>query len=453
MIFKTIIRRFCSFGSNELRCNENIVFIDKLFNRNSKQISIFKETVKTRELKFLEKLFTTNGYQLRMTGGAVRDLLSGLPPKDFDLATNATPDQMNNIIRNEANIWVLKFSSGHRNGTVFTRVYDKHNYEITSLHKWTDERPGKPIFLNDWRLDALVRDFTINAMYLSFDGQLFDYVGGLNDLNNNVIRFVAGAESPIRQNVITIFRYFRFHCLYSPNAGHESQVLTTIRDNLPVLRQTSGQRIWTEMKKILVLKDCKHVINIMFSELEMGSYLGFTSAPNLIEFNEVVDRLVSGVLSRYITDWDPCTLFAALIHSETDLKTVSKRLEISTQEKRLISDIIKNRKIFPQKDITDLRLQMVLAAEDRQHILKKSFTECFNYCGLFMQSYIISNQDLPKFPFTGHLFFGRVNKKTLLSQTLIDLKTFWFKRHFKCTQNELEVELERLLQLKELKKE
>ncbi|CAG2181558.1 unnamed protein product, partial [Oppiella nova] len=229
--------------------------IDTLFDHNSKQWRIFTEIVtKTPELLLLNSLFATNGYQLRIAGGAVRDLLCGHRPKDIDLATDATPDQMNHMIRNRRNIWVLKTSSGHRNGTVMARVNDKLNYEITTLHKWsTDETPGKPIFITDWRTDAEHRDLTINAMYLSFDGRLYDYFDGLQDLQHRRIRFVDTAERPIRQNAITILRYFRFYCEFGGGHPHDPSILSTIGQYSHHLLHTSEQNLWKEFKKILSL--------------------------------------------------------------------------------------------------------------------------------------------------------------------------------------------------------
>lgn len=118
------------------------------------------------ELVFLFDLFERYGYQIRIAGGAVRDLLMGLKPHDIDLATTATPDQMKEIFEKE-NIRMLH-TNGEKHGTITVRLNDKENYEITTLRidVLTDGRHAEVQFTEDWRLDANRRDLTINSIFL-----------------------------------------------------------------------------------------------------------------------------------------------------------------------------------------------------------------------------------------------------------------------------------------------
>src|SRR5205809_5640364 len=125
----------------------------------------------------------------RYVGGAVRDDLLGLPVNDIDLATRIPPDE---VIRRLEKAKIKAVPTGIDHGTV-TAVSDGRPVEITSLRRdvSTDGRRATIAFTDDWQEDAARRDFTINA--LSADpvtGELFDYFGGLADLEAHRIRFI-----------------------------------------------------------------------------------------------------------------------------------------------------------------------------------------------------------------------------------------------------------------------
>lgn len=123
--------------------------------------SLFSE-----ELKCLISIFKEYGYEIRMAGGAVRDLLMGKIPKDVDFATVATPDQMKEMFTTE-NIRMINMK-GEKHGTITPRINDKENFEITTLRidVLTDGRHAEVQFTMDWMLDAFRRDLTINSMFL-----------------------------------------------------------------------------------------------------------------------------------------------------------------------------------------------------------------------------------------------------------------------------------------------
>ena len=111
-------------------------------------------------------MFEDRGYQLRMAGGAVRDILMNIRPVDVDLATVATPVQMREMFE-EQQIRMININ-GEKHGTVTARIDDKENFEITTLRidKVTDGRWAQVEFTQDWVLDASRRDLTINSMFL-----------------------------------------------------------------------------------------------------------------------------------------------------------------------------------------------------------------------------------------------------------------------------------------------
>lgn len=109
-------------------------------------------------------------------------------------------------------------TNGERHGTVTPRINDKQNFEITTLRidVLTNGRHAEVEFTTDWELDAYRRDLTINSMFLGFDGTVYDYFNGYEDLMQRRVRFVGDPNLRIKEDYLRILRYFRcdnFSCL------------------------------------------------------------------------------------------------------------------------------------------------------------------------------------------------------------------------------------------------
>jgi tRNA nucleotidyltransferase (CCA-adding enzyme) len=120
----------------------------------------------TPSLLKLAQLFKANQYELRVAGGAVRDILLGIIPHDVDFATTATPEQVKDMFIKEK-IRMIN-SNGEKHGTITARIDDLENFEITTLRidVATDGRHAVVEYTQDWQLDANRRDLTINALFL-----------------------------------------------------------------------------------------------------------------------------------------------------------------------------------------------------------------------------------------------------------------------------------------------
>ena len=131
---------------------------------------MFMELV-SGDIAYLFELFKRHNYELRIAGGAVRDLLMQVKPHDIDFATTATPDQMKEIFEKEDASAVrirLINTNGEKHGTITLRLNEAENYEITTLRvdKVTDGRHAEVEFTEDWQLDANRRDLTVNSIFL-----------------------------------------------------------------------------------------------------------------------------------------------------------------------------------------------------------------------------------------------------------------------------------------------
>lgn len=211
-------------------------------------------TLLTPSLLKLAELFKANKYELRVAGGAVRDILMGIHPHDVDFATTATPEQVKQMLT-EANIRMIN-SNGEKHGTITARIDDKENFEVTTLRVdiVTDGRHAVVEYTQDWQLDASRRDLTMNALFLDLGGTVYDYFNGIDDLKHRRIRFVGDPVQRIREDYLRILRYFRFFGrLAHENTVHDEETLKAIKENTSGLQSIQNRLLIKSEKKIFIL--------------------------------------------------------------------------------------------------------------------------------------------------------------------------------------------------------
>jgi poly(A) polymerase len=190
-----------------------------------------------------------DGEEARVIGGAVRNELLGLHVHEFDVATTALPED---VSRRVAAAGFKAVPTGIEHGTV-TVVVEGQPFEVTTLRRDVETygRHAKVEFGRDWRGDAHRRDFTINAFSVSRDGTVYDYVGGLADLESRRVRFIGDPRERIREDYLRILRFFRFHAAYGHNHPDSDGLAACIaeRDGLD---QLSRERVRMELMKLLV---------------------------------------------------------------------------------------------------------------------------------------------------------------------------------------------------------
>lgn len=187
-----------------------------------------------------------------IVGGAVRNTLMGHAVGDIDIATTNTPDETIALLKAAD---IKSVPTGVEHGTV-TAVIDGKAFEITSLRKdvVTDGRHAVVAFGTSFEDDAERRDFTINAIFADRHGNLYDYVGGLADIETETLRFIGDAATRIEEDYLRILRFFRFFAIYGKHRP-EAQGLKAcarLKDGLDGL---SAERIWNEMRKLFAAPD------------------------------------------------------------------------------------------------------------------------------------------------------------------------------------------------------
>ncbi len=185
----------------------------------------------------------------RFVGGCVRDALLGEAPKDFDIATTLTPAETIAAVKAAG---LRAAPTGIDHGTV-TVIVDHQGVEVTTLRAdvSTDGRRASVAFTDDWAVDAARRDFTVNAIYLTPDGFLFDPENGLGDIESRTVRFIGDAEQRIREDYLRILRFFRFSARFAPTFDKVGLAAATkLKDGVSIL---SAERIGAEFMAILSL--------------------------------------------------------------------------------------------------------------------------------------------------------------------------------------------------------
>ena len=197
----------------------------------------------------------------RYVGGAVRDDLLGLPVSDIDLATRIKPDEVMERLQ-KARIKAVPTGIDH--GTI-TAVSDGRAVEITTLRRdvSTDGRRATIAFTDDWQEDAARRDFTINALSADpVSGELFDYFGGLADLEQRHIRFIGDPLQRIAEDHLRILRFFRFHARF--DAGEpDAAALEACTARANDLMALSRERIADELLKLLGVANPAPTVGVM----------------------------------------------------------------------------------------------------------------------------------------------------------------------------------------------
>ena len=199
-----------------------------------------------KDAKSIIDKLTGAGYEAYIVGGCVRDCLLGLVPDDWDITTNALPEQVKELFRRT-------IDTGIEHGTVTVMIGDE-GYEVTTYRTdgaYSDGRhPDKVTFVPSLEEDLKRRDFTINAMAYNDSEGLVDLFGGRDDIEKKIIRCVGCADERFSEDALRMMRAVRFAAKLG--YGIDNEALASIKKLAPTLSRVSAERITTELTKLLV---------------------------------------------------------------------------------------------------------------------------------------------------------------------------------------------------------
>ena len=286
---------------------------------------------KRRGMARLLRALAADDGQTRYVGGAVRDELLGLPVSDVDLATRLLPED---VVERLEKARIKAVPTGIDHGTV-TAVSDGQPVEITSLRRdvSTDGRRATVAFTEDWKEDAARRDFTINA--LSADpvtGEVFDYFGGLDDLEGRHIRFIGDPLQRIAEDHLRILRFFRFHARFG--SGEPDQAaLDACAARANDLMTLSRERIADELLKLLGMPDPSATMKVMLERGILKPVLPEIEARLLSGLEALIDNeLAAGIAP------DALRRLAALLPRDPLLaEKIAVRLRLSNKARKRLA--------------------------------------------------------------------------------------------------------------------
>lgn len=306
-----------------------------------------------QELKEISEIFHKNNFSLYLVGGAVRDFVMNKANHDYDLATDARPEEVKSIFKKT-------IDTGIKHGTV-TILYKKSSYEVTTFRTESDysdsRHPDSVSFVRSLDEDLKRRDFTINALAVSLpDGLIIDKHNGLEDIEKKTIRAIGEAEERFKEDALRMLRACRFASKLSFNI--EESTLLAIKRLNKTIAKVSVERIKEELDKTLTSAHPSLGISYM-KETGLLSQI----IPSL-EINE--DILSS--LDRQ----NPLTVQLSILLSslkEEEVKNILKRLKSSNKEKEEVLLLLSSFS-FPyyKEDISDYEIRLILRKVGKENV-------------------------------------------------------------------------------------
>lgn len=376
--------------------------------------------LKEPSLQRVFALVAEAGGEARVAGGAVRNALLGEPIGDIDIATTLQPQEVMTAFK-AAGLSV--HPTGIEHGTV-TVVVDHKPYEITTLRRdvKTDGRRAIVAFTDNWKEDALRRDFTINALYCDATGKIHDYVDGYADILRKRIIFVGAPAARIREDNLRILRFFRFLAAYEKMTADPASLAACVRLKKGLL-ELSAERIAREMFKLLVGPKAVPVLKLMAKHKVLKLVV-----PHTDEFR-VIARLPP----------DPLLRSFALAKKPESLREAWR---LSNNQAKRIESLLLGSALTPKlRENAQQKLLYAMGSEawrDSVHLASaKSRASLTDQAWLRMLK-LPSRWVPPSFPVTGRdlLDLGFPSGPDL-GRELKRLEDYWIGTDFKSTKHEL----------------
>ena len=377
-------------------------------------------------LRLMEAL-TKGGAQPRFVGGAVRNALLEKPVADIDIATPLTPDKVQKLLANAA---IKTVPTGIEHGTL-TAVVDGKPFEVTTLRRdvSTDGRRAVVAFTEDWAEDAKRRDFTMNALYASAGGEVFDLVGGVDDLKAGRVRFVGDAAMRIREDYLRVLRLFRFHAWYGKGAI-DADALRAAAAEKAGLAILSGERIAKEMLRLLEAADPAPVLRLMAAS-------GILAAVLPCEANIVrLDGLAKIDAANFFVPDTVLRLAALLPHDKAIANGVADRWKLANVQREGLAEIAgAGEKIVPYLSIREVRKLLyrlgVQAFRDRLFLKWADDAKASNGVQWRALLAMADAWQRPHFPLAGRdVMLAGVPEGPLVGRVLGEVEEWWIDSDF-----------------------
>ncbi|VAW40278.1 Poly(A) polymerase [hydrothermal vent metagenome] len=296
---------------------------NKLQTYNQSHHGISAEQISPSARAIITKLLE-NGYVAYIVGGAVRDLLLGMHPKDFDIATNATPDQIKYVFQKHCRIIGRRFKLAH--------VY--HNREMYEVATFRGVAAGGDRIVKQGHIvrdnvfgsidqDAVRRDFTCNALYFDIENaNILDFCNGVEDINQGRLRFIGENNQRIIEDPVRMIRAVRFQAKLGLNIPVAMR--NAILQQSQTLYNVSFARLFDELVKVFHCGSAHKAYELM-NELQLFQHI-FPQAIVAINSSDQYIRFVHNALKstdlriKQQKSVTPIFLFACFLWPMTCIK-------------------------------------------------------------------------------------------------------------------------------------
>ncbi|MBS6341846.1 tRNA nucleotidyltransferase (CCA-adding enzyme) [Eubacterium maltosivorans] len=280
-----------------------------------------------KAIETLFQVFREHHKQLYIVGGAVRDMLLGQTPSDYDFTTDALPDEVESWFEHTIIV-------GKRFGTIGV-IIDRKVYEITTFRReagYGDGRhPDEVLFTGDVREDVRRRDFTINGLLMDEHGCIFDYVGGLKDLRKGMVRCIGNPGRRFEEDRLRKWRCIRLAAEKRMELDEETR--SAIRDD-PDTTGVSIERIREELTRIMLCEKVAWGGYLLIKTELLGDLLN-RMVPDY--WKRCEDYLIDGFeIMGYLPKKVPLRLASLLLNMfPEERKVFLREMRYSNKEKQL----------------------------------------------------------------------------------------------------------------------
>ena len=305
------------------------------------------------EIKTIMQAFELSGFEILVVGGAVRDAVMGLTPKDYDLATNALPNEVNEVIAQIAGYRVVSTPEAQLARGVLTSLVLPPSGEVIEITTFRaelgyEEGTRRPIAVpaETFKEDSERRDFTMNALGWKLNGTILDYHDGLDDLEFGDLVSVGDANDRIKEDPLRILRAIRFHSRYGLDLDED--LSEAIGTHLKLLLTLSAERVRKELDSILKSEEGvydlvdKGIVETLIPEYQGGYWGERNYDDGQPEFSFIAD------IQRYsMVDqpWQPSIVYALLFKNVVTKEEFNERyrrgpIAFSRAETDMIAELI-----------------------------------------------------------------------------------------------------------------
>ncbi len=377
--------------------------------------------------------------EARFVGGAVRNALLGTAVADIDIAVPMPPQEAAARL-NAKGIKVVE--TGVEHGTI-TAVAGHQAFEVTSLRRdvESDGRHAKVIFTDDWAADAARRDFTINALYASAGGEIFDYATGVEDLIAGRVRFMGDARARIAEDYLRVLRLFRFHAWYG-KGEIDAEGLRAAAEAKDRLGTLSAERIAKELLRLLEAGTPAPVLRVMAATGILSLLLpGALQLPRLERLTQL------DVENLFVRD-AVLRLAALLPDSEQAARAAADVLRLSNVHRTRLEQALGGEKIAAQLSARDARrlLYRLGAARFRDKVMLQwaAAPQAAGAWRMLLQ--MAENWQQPRFVLTGRdVMQAGVPEGPRVGRVLAQVEDWWVDGDFAAGEGALRDQLKALV--------